>query len=296
MSKKLPSVGKWAEDKLELLKKYLGAYTKIMDSPNQRSWLKGGFHYIDAFAGPGYAKRRDDEKRLIEGSPVVALKVEPAFWSYHFIEISSERIERLKKLEQEYPNKSIKIYKGDANLILREKLVLWLKSVKRPVRAFIFLDPYGLQVEWKTVEFLGSLKGAAQVDIFVNFPLMGIHRAALPTRKKPDKSQVELLKRVIGSKKVDQVIKEIYAEKLTLFPEDKRIEKIKRGAEWLADIYRNRLISTFSYVSNAVIMRNSKNAPLYALMLASHNGTAVKIINDIFEKYEKERLKPFPKQ
>jgi hypothetical protein len=39
-------------------------------------------------------------------------------------------------------------------------------------------------------------------------------------------------------------------------------------------------------------MKNSKNAPLYALMLASHNKTAVNIMNSIFEKYECIRAMP----
>jgi hypothetical protein len=54
-------------------------------------------------------------------------------------------------------------------------------------------------------------------------------------------------------------------------------------------IYADQIFSLFSFVSNPVIMTNSKNAPLYALFLASHNQTAVKIVNDIFSRYERLR-------
>lgn len=287
-----PSVGKWAEHKLDLLRKYLEAYAKIMHKQVEK-WLQGGFHYIDAFAGSGYAKSKTDEKYLIdliEGSPLRALNIEPSFSRYHFIEISSERIGLLEHLKRDFPGKSIEIYEGDANSVIRVKIVPWLQSIGKPVRAFIFLDPYGLQVEWETIEFLGSLKRTVQVDIFINFPLMGIQRAALPKKRRPDESQVALLQKVIGGEKVEQVVDEVYAEKLTLFPEVKAIEKLKRGAQWFADLYRDRLTSVFPCVSNAVIMRNSKNAPLYALMLASHEKVAIKIMNDIFKKYQYDRL------
>lgn len=291
MSEKFPSVGEWAEDKLELLEKYLRAYARIMHRQVPK-WLQGGFHYIDAFAGAGYARKKE-EGYLIEGSPAIALKVEPAFWSYHFVEVSPERVELLKRLRGEFPGKSMKIYRKDANLVLREEIVTWLEESEKLIRAFIFLDPYGLQVQWKTIESLGSLKGNAQVDIFVNFPLMGVHRAALPTKRRPSESQMVLLKKVIGDAKVKQVIDEVYAEHLTLFPDIRGIEKLKLGAEWLAGIYRCRLTSIFEYVSDAVIMRNSKNAPLYVLTLASHRQVAVNIMNDIFKKYE--RLRTLPK-
>jgi len=44
-------IGAWSKDKLELLKKYLLAYSKIMNKQKAK-WLKA-CHYIDAFAEPG---------------------------------------------------------------------------------------------------------------------------------------------------------------------------------------------------------------------------------------------------
>lgn len=39
-------IGKWSEDKLQLLEKYLKAYSDIMNSQKQE-WLKA-YYYIDA--------------------------------------------------------------------------------------------------------------------------------------------------------------------------------------------------------------------------------------------------------
>jgi len=76
------TIGPWSEDKLDLLKKYLNAYTAIMHG---QKWCQRGYHYIDAFAGTG-APRARDEERYIDGSPRVALTIQNPFYSYTFIE------------------------------------------------------------------------------------------------------------------------------------------------------------------------------------------------------------------
>lgn len=62
-------IGPWSEDKLQLLGKYLHAYTFIMQG---QRWCRNGYHYIDAFAGTGKARARDEE-RHVDGSPPAAL-------------------------------------------------------------------------------------------------------------------------------------------------------------------------------------------------------------------------------
>src|SRR6476661_5227404 len=51
-------VGPWAADKLDRLGKYLGAYTTIM---RKQKWCEG-YHYIDAFAGPGRHSIRSEKR------------------------------------------------------------------------------------------------------------------------------------------------------------------------------------------------------------------------------------------
>src|SRR5689334_3799446 len=47
-----PALPFWSRDKLDLLRKYLAAYVRIMTSPLQRRWLRR-FSYIDAFSNQG---------------------------------------------------------------------------------------------------------------------------------------------------------------------------------------------------------------------------------------------------
>jgi hypothetical protein len=45
-----------------------------------------------------------DEERYIDGSPRVALKISPPFRSYIFIEKEDWRVDKLKELQDEFPN------------------------------------------------------------------------------------------------------------------------------------------------------------------------------------------------
>jgi len=140
-------------------------------------------------------------------------------------------------------------------------------------------------VEWDTIKELS--KGA--FDVFVNFPIMAVNRALLPTMGGPSEEQRRQLNKVMGN---DRWLEEekIYIPLRTLFGEI----DYRRGplpAQRLARRYEEQLRTLFKYVSRPVIMRNSKWAPLYALFLASNNRTAVNITNQIFERYERLSLR-----
>ena len=85
---KLDEIGIWSEIKLDIIKEYANAFTKIMKS---QEWCKG-YVYIDAFAGPGvHISRRTGE--FIPGSPLNALEIDNPFTEYHYIDIDKEKKE-----------------------------------------------------------------------------------------------------------------------------------------------------------------------------------------------------------
>ncbi|MEB3294017.1 MAG: three-Cys-motif partner protein TcmP [Synechococcales bacterium] len=276
-------IGRWSEGKLKLLADYLRAYSIIMtnqktsDNPTGRPWLNE-YYYIDAFAGSIRPKAKDEE-RYIEGSPLRALQTEPRFDRYWFIDISSRRIERIERLREEFPGCDIEIRQGNCNEILCEEIIPLIPySSKR--RAFVFLDPYGLQVDWETVRKLAETRTC---DIFVNFSVMGVTRL-LPRGQSPQPDIMEQLSKVMGSTDwITQIYREPSETQLDLFgnSDEPSLSRDTIRAEWLADLYREQLKSLFPHVSKPVLMRNSANSVLYALCLASHNQTAVSITNSL---------------
>jgi len=78
-------IGYWSVVKLEILKEYASAYSKILSAK------KLSHAYIDAFAGAGQ-HRLKKRSGFVPGSPINALKVEPRFRNYYLIDIDAERI------------------------------------------------------------------------------------------------------------------------------------------------------------------------------------------------------------
>jgi three-Cys-motif partner protein len=157
-----PFGGNWTEEKLTRVKKYLSAYTKIFTSNVAASWYKTV--YLDAFAGTGYRTSPSTEKQAAgffphdddalsfqKGSACAALETVPAFDEYVFIERSPEYVAELKLLRDKFHEKADKIIivRQEANSFIRQ----WCGETDwRKTRAVVFLDPYGMQVEWNTIE------------------------------------------------------------------------------------------------------------------------------------------------
>lgn len=276
-------IGRWSEEKLDLLSKYLKAYSDIMNK-QKKSWLKA-YYYIDAFAGSVRPRAKADEQRYIDGSPLRALQTEPKFDGYWFVDVSPRRIERVRDLREEFPNRVIYVRQGNCNDVLCNEIVPQLPYASKQ-RAFIFLDPYGLQVDWDTVSELANTRTC---DVFVNFSVMGVTRL-LPREQNPEPDVVEQLNKVMGRTDwITQIYQQPSVTQLNLFGNlaEPILSRDTLQAEWLASLYTEQLRSLFPYVSRPVLMRNSTNSVLYALCLASHNQTATKITNDIFNRYDK---------
>jgi three-Cys-motif partner protein len=71
----------------------------------------------------------------------------------------------------------------------------WCGSVKG-VRGVIFLDPYGMEVEWATVEAIADTQA---LDLWYFFPLMGLYRQAANDAVAIGANKRARLKRVLGT-------------------------------------------------------------------------------------------------
>ena len=154
--------GRWTEDKLERLGKYLVAYTTIFKGNERAAFLRTTF--VDAFAGTGtYTATKnintsvqvgdlyDEEATSFQkGSAQIAIEVEPSFDQFLFVEKKAAHVQELEKLRQRFPHKAnrIHIVQGDANTVLQDgcNQTDWRKN-----RAVVFLDPYGMAVPGQTL-------------------------------------------------------------------------------------------------------------------------------------------------
>jgi len=292
-----PLAGDWTSQKLRVLASYLTSYTTALkDQPTRdHSFRKG---YIDGFAGTGYRDvyREEagpqaplfpdladaDPQALLDGSARIALKTEPRFDRYVFIERSAQRCAQLDALRSEFPDlaNDIHIQQGDANDEIRTMCAKdW-----RAHRAVMFLDAFGMQVEWRTLEAIAHTRA---IDLWLLFPLgMGVNRLLtksgdipLPWRHR--------LNVLLGTQAWSEDLYRVETEP-TLFGNDQE-RVVKATTATIGRYFNDRLKSIFAGVSaEPGVLRNSKRNPLYLLCFAVGNDRgkdlALRIANHLLKE------------
>ncbi|WP_095445677.1 three-Cys-motif partner protein TcmP [Ochrobactrum quorumnocens] len=194
--------GQHTEIKLELVEKYLKTYTSALKNTFNHLW------YIDAFAGSGSRTVRTEARGgdLLEepipekienrrGSARIALDVFPHFTRLIFIEQNPNYCSVLNELKNENPHRDIHVVNGNANEVLQTHInkVNWSGC-----RAVLFLDPYGMEVEWKTLEAIARTQA---IDVWFLFPLSGLYRQAARNLSDIDDVKRRALTRMLGTDK-----------------------------------------------------------------------------------------------
>ena len=260
------AIGYWSEIKLEIIRDYAAAYSRILNKKDLPHI------YVDAFAGAGHHISKSTGE-FIPGSPLNALSVRPPFREYHFIDLDVTRVESLQRIAG--ARNDVLIYECDCNDVLINKIfpTLHYQSYRR---ALCLLDPYGLDLNWDVMFQAGQL---GTIDMFLNFPVMDMNRNVL--WKNPDKVSPEQLARMNafwgGGWK-----ESAYTTERSLFGEPE-----KESNDAVAEAFRQRLhkIAGFKRVPVPLPMHNSKGATVYYLFFASQVGVAEEIVTDIFTKY-----------
>lgn len=272
--------GIWTLIKLEALEKYLVAFNTALSRQNFTRI------YIDAFAGTGRCDITvDGEKTSVDGSARRALSANPPFDKYCFIELRAKKLAALKALEAEYPGKSIEVIRDDANAALK---TLCEKYAWRNERAVLFLDPFGMHVEWTTLQAIAK---TGAIDVWYLFPYSGLYRQAAKNADAMDSDKEESITRLLGTDEWRQVF---YAPKRqsSLFGGDDGDER-EADHHQMLDFVSKRLKKLFPAVTDPKILyqagdsKNPSGAPLFALYFAASNpspkafGLATKIAKDV---------------
>ena len=286
--------GGWTQRKLDVLKKYLQAYTKIFKrNPRARFY---SISYVDAFAGTGTLQRpalgglakllpelQENEKEFRKGSVRRALEVEPPFDHYVFIEKNAKKCRELEATSAGFSDRHVKIINKDANGALLE----WCGNLDpKRERAVVFVDPFGASVKWEVIAALGRTRA---VDLWILFPYSAINRM-LVRKRKPPNAWADRLTAVFGTGDWEKRFYSTTAFRSLL--DSKRVESVHKSADHRAitDFFVERLGEEFVAVSNPFPMHNSNGSLLFLLFFAAANEhsakTGLKIANDIIGKLD----------
>ncbi|KEO52506.1 three-Cys-motif partner protein [Thalassospira sp. MBR-102] len=281
--------GKHTDIKLEIVRRYIEAYLLVMSKQNFRNI------YIDAFAGTGSRTVSQNGIPLLDvnnnstlvapGSASLVLQMEKGFDHHIFIDKNPKHVAALQALTVNFPNKSVECFQGDANELVTKfcNETDWKgNGVHWGTRAVLFLDPYGMEVEWKTLKAIAATQ---TIDLWFLFPMSGLVRQAARRWSSLDDSKINAITRCLGT---EEWREKLYTPdlQLGLFSEPE-LER-KQDVRALESYVKERLETVFSsWVSDPIPLISSRGAQLYSLFFAISNprnaakGIARKIVEHL---------------
>lgn len=291
----------WTQAKLNCVEEYSQAWSKIMYS--QKS--KYGWHtrYIDAFSGSGtyspkhvapqgegalfdeMAETQAERKQLLAGSASLAIATDPPFDRIDLIESKKAYATQLRQLADNDLNERVFVHQNDANQVLASLA----EQLGKNERALVFIDPYGCDVAWQTLQKIAASKVC---DVWYLFPTMGVNRQLQSTLEDIPDYKRQSLDRVLGTSSWRQAFYETDIQ-LDLFGEQRKQTR-DAGPSRVEAFFIERLKLIFPAVHDECLqLKNSRNGHLFSLCFAVSNPrkaaqtVALRIAASVIKKWSK---------
>ncbi len=225
----------------------------------KQNWIDR--YYIDLYAGPG---KNQIDQQIYLGSPLLALTSVTPFTQYRFNEKDADRNAALQqRANASSLNSMVKTYQFDANEIVKaiceeitQRDALSKLRNKWPTCNLAVLDPFGLELEWSTVERLARIR---RMDLIINFSTNGLIRNA---------------DQAVNSQQ-DTIVDRFFGTRAWRDKYDPSASPTVKRRGWI-DFYQERL-QHFGYEIKLdpdfggaeITVKNKKNAQIYSLIFAS---------------------------
>ena len=233
---------------------------------------------MDLFAGPGFDKDRDTGE-VVDGSPVLALKLHPGFRRFVFIDKDRACTTQLRDLAFDRRlDEMTHLLTGDCNSLIGQALV----HVPTDGATFAFVDPAGVHLDWATVRAIASHKPEPRrkIELFVLFPYDMALVRFLTLDKTPEEIWGPEIEHRLDATMPDAV-------------RWRRVYQARRDGEIDPEETRRRFAYLYwmgfrelgyKHVLNPKRMASETGHPLYFLFFASDHDVGEKIMSHILEK------------
>jgi three-Cys-motif partner protein len=271
-----PVKGKWGMKKLYYLNVYSSITTVTMST---KPWRQ--LNYIDLFSGCGKNKVKRTGKIFL-GSPLLSLKLQKPYTKYFFVDNDERNISALRtRCNSSLLASRIEYHIGDGNQKVKG-IVEKIAKIDKPYiegcwQSFnvAFLDPYSFELEWNTIGLLATIK---YMDLIIYYPQGPLERA-MPTMYNQKKENA--IDFFFGTDEWRTIFIKFISGK---------VPNLHRE---LLDLYWKKL-SSLRYIQNngkEPLITNSKNVPLYRLILASRDPKGIQFWNEAIKRDENGQMK-----
>ncbi|MFZ4464264.1 MAG: three-Cys-motif partner protein TcmP [Bacteroidales bacterium] len=264
-----PIVREWSLEKYKLV----GSYCDIFTNGMKGRWDQ--LVYIDLFAGAGHATIEETGKTYLS-SALIAMSIPNPFTKYILCEEDPIRFDALsKRVNNSFNHLDVEIIHGDSNQIT-DKVLRSIPSFNKnnTLLPFCFVDPYSLNLHFKTIEKLGSKR---LMDFLI---LQALHMDGNRNMIKYLRDENEKIELYLG----DENWRDRFHENQN--------ENSRNFVKFLADQYVNKMRS-LGYIPEKNMLQirsNDKNLPLYYLAFFSKHPRGIDFFQNV-EKYVNRQLK-----
>lgn len=270
--------GFWTRAKLDVLRDYLAAF--LAASSGKAPYAV----YLDAFAGEGSGIDRLTSAEF-DGSPRIAAgAVANGNSGYRFsrshlrlFELSGTRAAGIQGyLREHFPGRDIEVVPGDCNVTLPATLTSMPEAIRRSP-TFAFLDPFGTELQWPTIEAIADHKRGLKykVELWMLFSAAGLMRIAGSSPAKAAVGAEDRLTALFGDTRWEPIV-------------DARRTGTVSGAdarEAFVNLMRWQLEATLGYqTTHALELKNAQGTSIYHMIFATDHPAGDKIIRSLYAK------------
>jgi three-Cys-motif partner protein len=183
-----------------------------------------------------------------------------------FIEKSEAKVQELESLRNKFPALAdrIQVVVGDCNEYLQ---VHFERSLRSNSRAVLFLDPFGMQVGWATMEAIAS---TTTTDVWALFPVSAVNRLLRRDGRLPE-GWAAALDRTFGTRDWQDQFYRTRRSKPLFGAQGSRWRKIA-DYDAICQYYVERLQSIFEAVADTQKwLPDRRRSPLFVLCFAMTN-------------------------
>lgn len=251
----------WTREKLVYLQKYATAFMTAM-APKRRQGRWDELVYLDLLAGPGRGIDADTGEEF-DGSPLIALRVQPAFDRLFFGDLSSKNVAALRRRIPPERLSRVILEQGDCNVLVEEVI----RQLSPRTLGLAFVDPEGFEVQFTMFEELARRR----IDVLFLFPSgIGIGRNLSVFAKQA----ISPLDGLWGGREWrDHPLAKLAAGKGLKPEEGRRLDR-----SWVQG-FRDKMVRIgFRHQDKSdPLLTNKKNVPMYHLLFFSRDPAGLKI-------------------
>lgn len=263
--------GFWTRGKLDLLRRYLDAFTTASKSLDERI-------YLDLFGGQPANRERVTEADL-DGSAKIALAtVDPPFSRLRFFELEPYASRLRTALIADHAGRDFEVVPGDCNATLGGVLA-GLASVNW-APTFAFVDPNGPDIHWSTIEALARFKkpNTTKTEMWLLFAA-GMFIRNLPVDGSVRDEDALKLTQMYGTEQWTAIYRARVAGDLT--PADAREEYV--------NLMRWRLQEVLGYEwTHPLEIFNERGHSIYHMIFATDHDAGNRIMTSLYNRAANE--------